>query len=283
MRRVTLAARRAQRFLRRPPPPRWMAPARIVAGGLLGVVVVVGLISWASAAGVLAAAGSAITQRVLTWTRDLGLEVREVYVDGRVRTDQPALREAFGEVSGQPILAVEPEAVRARLLSLPWVADAKVSRLLPDAVHVRLFERHPLALWQRGGRYALIDRAGAVIESAPLRPATAARYRHLRVLVGEGAPEHAAQLFAVLSSEPALWSRVAAATWVGDRRWTLRLDNRIDVLLPEEGVLPAWRLLADREREQRLLDRAISVVDLRFLPERMRLRIDPTVLEDRGA
>lgn len=283
MRRVTLAARRAQRFLRRPPPPRWMRPARVAAGGLLGVGAVVGLVSLASATGVLAAAGSALTQQMLSWTRDLGLEVREVYVDGRVRTEEESLRQALGVVRQQPILAVEPAAVRARLLALPWVADAEVGRFLPDTVHVRLFERRPLALWQRGGRYALVDRTGAVIESAALQSETASRYRHLRVLVGEDAPRHATRLFALLSSEPALWSRVVAATWVGERRWTLRLDNKIDVLLPEEGVLPAWRLLAERAREQRLLERAISVVDLRFLPERMRLRLDPTVLEDRGA
>ena len=51
--------------------------------------------------------------------------------------------------------------------------------------------------------------------------------------------------------------RVAAATWIGERRWTLRLDNRIDVLLPElatyladsseqDGVV--WRLLGEVDR-----------------------------------
>ena len=76
---------------------------------------------------------------------------------------------------------------------------------------------------------------------------------------------------------------MVAATWVGDRRWSLHLDNQIDVLLPEQDPLDAWRLLAAKARDEALLDRAISVIDLRFLPKRMRLRLDPSVLKDQPA
>jgi cell division protein FtsQ len=222
----------------------------------------------------------------------LGLAVREVYADGRVRTTPAELRAQLGIEIGQPILAVDPDATRARLEQLPWVEQASVERQLPDRIEVRLIERRPLALWQTDGRFALIDRGGDVImpdigqESVDMEPAGAdaeIRYGQLRVLVGEQAPRHAAQLFALLSTEPALWSRVAAATWVGDRRWTLRLDNRIDVLLPEQGVQRAWRFLAAKARDEALLDRAISVIDLRFLPDRLRLRLDPVALQDSKA
>jgi cell division protein FtsQ len=103
------------------------------------------------------------------------------------------------------------------------------------------------------------------------------------VLVGADAPRHAEALFALLSSEPALFERVVAATWVGDRRWDLRLDNQVDVMLPEQDPQTAWRLLAAKAREEALLERAIRAVDLRLLPERIRLRLDPSVLAERPA
>jgi cell division protein FtsQ len=103
------------------------------------------------------------------------------------------------------------------------------------------------------------------------------------VLVGDRAPQHAARLFALLSTEPELWARVAAATWIGDRRWTLRLDNQIDVLLPERNMLRAWRFLAEKARADALLERAVSIIDLRFLPDRLRLRLDPEALQDTKA
>jgi cell division protein FtsQ len=74
---------------------------------------------------------------------------------------------------------------------------------------------------------------------------------------------------------------VVAVTRVGDRRWNVHLDNRVEVWLPERDVLAAWRLLAEKAREDALLERAVTVIDLRFLPERLRLRLDPDALEAR--
>jgi cell division protein FtsQ len=297
MRRMTLAARRARIYLRRPPRPRWWQPA-IFGGGLaLGLCLVGGLGFWLGSAGVAAHAGSALHERAMTLTARLGFAVREVYADGRVRTDPEALRSQLGIAVGQPILSIDPTITRARLEQLPWVERASVERRLPDRIEVRLIERQPLALWQRADRFALIDRGGEVIAPdvtalegigagpavADLEVDPAIRWGQLRVLVGDDVPRHAARLFALLSTEPELWARVAAATWVGDRRWTLRLDNRIDVLMPEQGMLRAWRLLAQKAREDALLERAISVIDLRFLPSRLRLRLDPEALQDTKA
>jgi hypothetical protein len=41
-------------------------------------------------------------------------------------------------------------------------------------------------------------------------------------------------------------------------------------------------VLAHKARDEALLERAVTVIDLRFLPERLRLRLDPAALEDRG-
>ncbi|MGH6912182.1 MAG: cell division protein FtsQ/DivIB [Geminicoccales bacterium] len=288
MRRMTLAARRARIYLRRPPRPRWWRPAVYGGGAALAISVIVALGFWLGSAGLAQRAFAAVTDGALGVSADLGLSVREVYAVGRVRTGQAELRAQLGIEIGEPILALDPDAARARLEQLPWVAQASVVRLLPDRVQVRLIERQPLALWQRPGRFALVDRGGAVIDPNVdgqewQDAAPEARHGQLRVLVGDQAPRHAARLFALLSTEPALWGRVIAATWVGDRRWTLRLDNQIDVLMPERDMLRAWRFLADKARDEALLERAVSVVDLRFLPNRLRLRLDPAALQDNKA
>jgi cell division protein FtsQ len=278
MRRVTLAARRAQQFLRKPPRPRWLRPALWTGGVTTALLAGLGFGVWATTSGLVAEAGAALRERALAVTGDAGLALRQVYVDGRVRTDPAALREQIDITVGEPLLGIDTAATRARLETLTWVEQASVVRMLPDSLYIRLIERQPLALWQREGRFSLIDRAGQVIEGA-----TPAQWRQLRVLVGDGAPVHAARLFALLSTEPALSERVVAATWVGERRWSLHLDNRTDVLLPEDDPQGAWRLLAVKERQEALLERAVSVIDLRFLPGRIRLRLDPRGLEGQGA
>jgi cell division protein FtsQ len=102
-------------------------------------------------------------------------------------------------------------------------------------------------------------------------------------VVGDDAPQAAAGLFALLSTEPELSGRVLAATRIGARRWNLYLDNRVEVWLPEHDLLGAWRLLASKARDEGLLERAITLVDLRFVPDRIRLRLDPAALEDGDA
>jgi cell division protein FtsQ len=274
MRRVSLAARRARRFFRRPPPPPWLRPALFAGISVVALSAGTALGVWAYQAQLWSRTGAMITAQVLDWTAEAGLMVSEVLVEGRKRTAATTLREALGIERGQPLLALDPAAAKARLEALRWVEQASVTRLLPGAVRVRLIERRPLALWQQGGQFRLIDQRGEVIEGALDGVDPTTHYGRLRVLVGAGAPAQARQLFALLSTEPALSRRVAAATWVGDRRWSLRLDNGIDVLLPERQPVAAWRLLAAKARSDGLLERAIVLIDLRLAPRRIRLRLD---------
>ena len=63
-------------------------------------------------------------------------------------------------------------------------------------------------------------------------------------MVGDDAAPHAAKLLDMLASEPESPPRVSAAVRVGERRWNLRIDNAIDVLLPENNAAEAWTRLA---------------------------------------
>jgi len=203
---------------------------------------------------------------LLAATADAGLELDDVLVEGRKRTQRSVVLETLGVVRGQPILAFDPHAAKARLERLPWIRGAAVERRLPDAIYVRLVERQPLARWQNQGRIVVIDRRGEVIPGA--EPKT---FAHLLVVVGEGAADRTPDLLVLLNGEPELRSRVSAAVWVRGRRWNLRLDDSIDVRLPEQNPGAAWAELARAQREHGVLRRDVAVVDLR-LPDRLVVR-----------
>ena len=90
--------------------------------------------------------------------------------------------------------------------------------------------------------------------------------------MGDGAPEHAAQLIDLLQTYPAVAKAIEAAVRVSERRWNLRLRNGIDVRLPEENILAALTRLDDFQREHALLDRDVVAVDLR-VPDRLIVRV----------
>jgi cell division protein FtsQ len=202
-------------------------------------------------------------------TATMGLAVGEIDVEGRARTDAGAILRAVGATRGTPMLAVSPVEARRRLEALPWVRVASVERLFPSTLFVRITEREPLALWQRGGKLALIDRDGVVITDQNLE-----RFPGLVVLVGEDAPRHAAALVEMLQTEPLLASRVAAAVRLGSRRWNLRLDNGIDIQLPEKNPQEAWAQLAKVERQSGVLAKNVEAVDMR-LSDRLVVRTVP--------
>jgi cell division protein FtsQ len=207
--------------------------------------------------------------RLVDGTALLGLTVADIRVEGRETTDRETILAALDARLGSPILAVSPSRAKQRLESLPWVRSAVIERRLPDTLEVRLVERKPLALWQHGGKVELIDREGAVIPVPRLDG-----FARMPLVVGEGAASHAAELLDMLASEPDLAARITAAVRVGDRRWNLRIDNAIDVLLPADETAGAWAQLARLERSSAILKRDVQTVDVR-LPDRLVLRVSP--------
>ena len=198
-----------------------------------------------------------------------GLTVERVLVAGRQRSDSEALIAALDADLGAPILALDLEAARQRVLALPWVRHASVARRLPGTLVVTVEERQPLALWQHEGRIRVVDRDGR-----PVADARARDFAGLLLVVGRGAPDEAAALLEMLAVAPTLARRVVAAVRVGDRRWNLRLDDGIDVQLPERDAGSAWLALERMDREQGLLGRDLLAVDLR-LADRLAVRTTP--------
>lgn len=222
-------------------------------------------------------AAEALGNALLAWSGSAGVAVNDVLVTGRVETSADDVLAALDVKKGTPLFAFSPNAARDRLVALGWVRDARVERRLPDLIHVELEERTPAAIWQNGGALQLVDETGAVIGSDAV-----ARYRGLRIIVGSDAPETFAQLFTALETRPELMPHVAAAVRIGQRRWNLKLDNGMDVLLPEEGVAAAWKVLADAVRNDALLERDLVHIDLR-IPGRLVVRLSPEAARTRVA
>jgi cell division protein FtsQ len=76
----------------------------------------------------------------------------------------------------------------------------------------------------------------------------------------------------MLAEHPDLAKRISSSSWIGSRRWDLKMDNGVEVRLPESDVANALQQLADAESETRLLERDVTAVDLR-LPGKMIVRL----------
>lgn len=91
------------------------------------------------------------------------LRVGKVEVRGGHFLSEGEVRELLGPAVGENILNLDIDALKTRLRASPWVADATVSRTLPDTLRVEIHERVPLALAEMDRLY-LMDGDGALID-----------------------------------------------------------------------------------------------------------------------
>jgi cell division protein FtsQ len=289
MRSVGAAKRRTPTLGRKQRPaqgrvPNWVRrlPRRALLLSGLFTATIVGLagLGWhAVTSGVVDRLVIAGATGVVDLTRMTGLEVRDVMVVGRKRTERAELLRAIGIKAGDPILSIDLRRAHARVAALAWVKEARVERRLPDTVFVSLVEREPMALWQRDGKLNLIDRDGGIIPSREVE-----KFSDLPIVIGKDAPPRARTVLSMLGEEPDLRRRVRAITWVGERRWDVRVDDRINVQLPEQDPRQAWAQLARMEREHGVLKRDVITIDMR-LRDQLVVRVAPTAAarkRDRG-
>lgn len=91
------------------------------------------------------------------------LRVGRVNVEGNHFLSEGEVRALLGPAVGENILGLDIAALKARLRSSAWVAEATVRRTLPDTIRVEIVERVPLALAEADGLY-LMDAFGTLIE-----------------------------------------------------------------------------------------------------------------------
>jgi cell division protein FtsQ len=91
------------------------------------------------------------------------LKVARVEVRGSRFLSEGEVRELLGPAVGENILALDIQELKGRLRASPWVADATVTRTLPDTLRVEVVERAPLALAEVERLY-LMDGDGVLID-----------------------------------------------------------------------------------------------------------------------
>lgn len=284
------AALVAQAF-RRPPalarPARHEHPGRVVAlverhaprRAVLAMTLV--LLSGSAAFGVVRGGHLGEVTAALDDARNaaanaVGFHIAAVAISGSRQLSHDEIL-AIGGVNGRSsLLFLDAAAVRDRLKASPWIADATVLKLYPGHLRIDITERTAFALWQRDGQLAVIADDGAVLDSYVTR-----RFASLPLVVGHGAETHARDFLALVARYPTLGPRVKAAVYVGERRWNLRLDNGLDIRLPEHDVGRALEKLARLERDRQLLSRDITAVDLR-LPDRVTVRLSEEAAKARS-
>jgi len=186
-----------------------------------------------------------------------GLGIEAIDISGQAITSEGLILTALGIDDHVSILSFNVDAARTRLLELPAVEEVTIRKIYPNRLAVGVVEKVPFARWRDGEAGYLIDVGGARLGLVD------GGYTDLPLVIGAGAGDDALIMVRALDQFEMLRSGLVAISRVADRRWDLLYDTGLRVQLPEVGIRHALAKLQDYQNNHRLLDRDLSLIDLR--------------------
>ena len=236
---------------------------RQLQGGFLALILAgAAALAWwvASAAGVPAL----MHQQIAATAGSAGFQMRNIDLTGVERMNRLKVYEEVMEHRGTPMPLLDLAAIRADLKQMPWVAEARVSRQLPDKLVIDIQERTPHAVLVKPDRLVLIDRNGVELDPIAEKDAEGM----LRIS-GAGAAKQIDSLDHILAAAPALQPQIASAHRIGERRWNIVFKTGQILALPqgEDEAAEAFIDFAKLDGLYRLLGGKATVIDLR-VPDR---------------
>lgn len=188
---------------------------------------------------------------------DAGFAIGEISITGQVLTSEQAIFDALGVEPHTSTLSFDVEAARQRIAELPAVDTVSIRKSYPGDVTVTLTEKEAVARWRVDGITFLVDASGEQIGEDK------GAYADLPLVVGDGANDDALVMIRALNQYPTLEEGLVALSRIADRRWDLIYDTGLRVQLPELGVAQALRKLALYQADYQLLQRDVTIIDLR--------------------
>ncbi len=190
----------------------------------------------------------------------MGFVVDRVDVMGEGRLSEKDVRRVLGVQNGDYLFDLDLREAQRRVESLSWVEKAIVRRLWPDRIVVQIIERKPYALWQNQGVIQLVDISGEAISQVAL-----ADYPQLPLIVGGDAPENFVEIEKIVANFEGIRRKVDTFVYHNTGRWDLILHGgEMRVKLPQNDLAMALSRLTDLHFQTQILDRELSVIDLRI-------------------
>ncbi|MCR9224294.1 MAG: cell division protein FtsQ/DivIB [Hyphomonas sp.] len=194
-------------------------------------------------------------------SRSVGLSVDTVEVIGLEHVPAVArqIKASAMVEPGENMFRADPHLIQRRVEETRLVTNVRVFRLWPDTVMIYADAAEPMALWNDGQTWTVVDNMGQLMPKA--RPQD---HADLIKTVGVGGPAAVPALDKALLVMPGLRQEIDHARRVAGRRWDLVLKSGALVKLPnDESITPSVLSFARLDEAGELTRRPLKEIDLR--------------------
>jgi cell division protein FtsQ len=162
-----------------------------------------------------------------------GFTISNILVEGLDPRSKADVLNALALDEGQNMFRADPFILKERIESnVQNISNVRVLRQWPSDIWIVAENRRPLALWQEGGQWKVIDQAGKIMDAE--KPT---EFADLPRVVGPAGAFAAPELLETLQLHPEISEKMAEAMRVGGRRWDIRLKTGLEISFPEDAEL----------------------------------------------
>jgi cell division protein FtsQ len=235
----------------------WVLHRKIMLRAVAAGIALVGIVGAYEAREAITAGAMNLTSLAQGEFARAGFGIGKINITGQSLTSEATIVAALGLDDKTSTVTFDADAALARIEGISTIKSASIRKTYPGELSISIEERIPMARWRIGDATYLVDENGGAVARDD------GSFRDLPLVVGEGAADDAIVMIRTLDRYPAITRDLAALSRIGDRRWDLIFYSGLRVQLPENGVAQALAQLDMYQSSHQLLDRDLTVIDLR--------------------
>lgn len=194
-------------------------------------------------------------------TEKVGFYLKDVVVFGRYRTKKEEILKKINAEHGRSIFKYNVDSVKSKIEEIEWVKTAIVKRNLCGALYVHIIEKEPIAIYydKKQDKFILVDNFGDLINQ-PI----ANCFRGLPIITGEKSYEKIPKFLEKINKFKNVRTNLTALACVNGRRWNLKLNNSVEVKMPEENLDETLKIVDILIEQGKISSGDIKAIDLRL-------------------
>lgn len=176
-----------------------------------------------------------------------------------VRVDESEVSKIINKYFGKSIFLISLRNLSNQIRELNWVKDVNLSNNFKSKIFVEILEYEPLGLFFFNNKIYYFSKEGKVIDQFKEND------ENFIIFSGKNALNHAVNLLNVIETlQSAQLNNISEAHFINDRRWNLKFNNDLLLLLSEKNIKSSLnsfiKLLNQLDENEILL---IKNIDLR--------------------
>ena len=252
----------------------WVLHRKVLVRAAAAAIAAVGIVGAYEAREAISIGAINLTRLVQGQFASAGFGISEIKISGQLLTSEASIVAALGLDPTVSTLTFDADAALARIEAISTIRSAAIRKTYPGELSITVEEKIPMARWRIGDATYLVDEFGGPVARDD------GSFRELPLVVGEGAADDAIAMIRTLERYPAITRDLAALSRIGDRRWDLIFYSGLRVQLPENGVAQALVQLDAYQATDQLLERDVTVIDLR-VPGMVSLKLGELAIKAR--